>query len=138
VVLVLGFIVGAAAGSYFGNVRRLFTPKSQMRDEVALRARQVFFDSRVHHTAGATGLLVYLSIFERTAAVLADDSILQKLGQSALDELCAELTRGMQDGAKAESVCKVIKDAGEALARVLPRAQDDVNELADTLVVLDE
>jgi putative membrane protein len=138
VAMVVGFVAGAAIGSAFGTLRRLFTPRSQMRDEVALKARQVFFDNRVHHTEGATGLLVYLSLYERMAAVLADDAILQKLGQNTLDELCAKLTKGMRDGAKAEGVCKVLKDAGEALGKVLPRADDDVNELEDTLVVLDE
>jgi len=138
VALVLGFVTGAAAASSFGSLRRLFTPRNQLRDEVALRARQVFFDNRIHRTEGATGLLVYLSVFERMAAVLGDESVLQKLGQSALNELCARLTEGMRNGTRAESLCNVIHDAGEALGRVLPRAQDDVNELENTLIVLDE
>ena len=69
----------------------------KMRDEVAARARAVFFDGRVHHTAGATGLLVYVSLYERMAAVLADQSVLDRLGQDAVDELCGVLTAGLQE-----------------------------------------
>ena len=87
--MVVGFVLGAALASHVGWLRLLFTPRRQMRDEVAARARAVFFDSRVHHTAGDTGLLIYVSLYERMAAVLADQSIMDKLGQAALDELCA-------------------------------------------------
>ena len=136
--LVAGFLAGTAAGSSFGSLRRLFTPKNQMRDEVALRARQVFFDSRVHHTRAGTGVLIYLSVFERTAAVLADETVVQKLGQNTLNALCAELTEGMRGEARADVLCHAIERAGDALARVLPREPDDVNELQNTLLVLDE
>ncbi len=136
--LLAGFLAGTAAGSASGALRRLFTPQNQMRDEVALRARQVFFDRRVHHTRAGTGLLIYLSVFERMAAVLADETIVQKLGQNTLNELCAELTEGLRGESRAEALCKAIGRAGDALARVLPREPDVVNELQNTLLVLDE
>ena len=79
-----------------------------MRDEVAARARAVFFDSRVHHTAGNTGLLIYVSLYERMAAVLADQSIVDKLGQDALDELCAALTKKLRDLHPADAICQTI------------------------------
>ena len=135
---VVAFVVGATLASRIGWLRLLFTPKRQMRDEVAARARGVFFDSRVHHTAGATGLLVYVSLYERMAAVLADQSVVDKLGQDAIDELCAVLTGELRDVHPAEAVCRTIAAAGEKLAPVLPRAENDVNELPDVLVILDD
>ena len=135
--LVVGFILGAAVASRVGWLRALFTPRSQMRDEVAARAREVFFDGRVHHTAGATGLLIYVSLFERTAAVIADKTVLEKLGQEALDELCAGLTASLRSGDITKALCAAVKDAGERLGPVLPREEGDVNELADALVLID-
>ena len=52
---------------------RLRNPRSAM----LARAREVFFDKRVYRTAGGTGLLVYVSLYERMAAVIADQKVLE-------------------------------------------------------------
>ncbi len=135
--VVVGFILGAVIGAHVDPLRHLFTPSQQMRDEVLTRSRQVFFDSRVHHTAGRTGLLIYVSLFERMAAVLADDAVVEKLGQAALDELRDQLTTSLRTQSLAEAICGTIAAAAPKLAVALPRAEGDVNELPDALVVLD-
>jgi putative membrane protein len=50
--IVAAFLVGAFTASRVDWLRRLCTPRRQMQEEVARRAREVFFDKRVHHTAG--------------------------------------------------------------------------------------
>jgi len=134
---VAGFAAGTAVAGRVGWLRRLFTPRRQMRDEVAARARAVFFDRRVYRTVAGTGLVVYVSLYERGAAVLADQSVLDKLGQAAIDELCAALTSRLREVHPADAICEVIGLAGEKLATVLPRAEGDINELPDALVILD-
>jgi putative membrane protein len=135
--VLVGFIAGAVLGSRVAWLRRLFTPGRQMREEVFTRAREVFFDNRVHHTAGASGLLIYVSFFERMAAVIGDQAVLEKVGQPALDEWCGQLTARLATQTPTEAICGVLVAAGEQLAAALPRAGDDVNELSDALVVLD-
>lgn len=135
---VVGFFAGAVIAARVGWLRRLFTPGQQMRDEVAARARAVFFDGRVHHTSGRTGLLVYVSLYERMAVILADQSVLEKLGQESLDALCGKLTQSLRQGNPTEAICRTIAAAGERLAPVLPRADDDINELPDALITLDD
>ena len=132
-----GFFIGAVVASRVGPLRWLFTPSKQMRDEVAGRACQAFFDSTIHHTAGGTGVLIYVSLYERMAAVLADQSILDKLGPDALEELRDKLTADLRDSEPTEALCQALRDAGQRLAEVLPRAEDDVNELPDHLVIVD-
>lgn len=135
--VVIGFIVGAVAGTHIGWLRHLFTPKTQMRDEVSSRARQAFFDNRIHRTAGATGLLLYISLYERMAAIIADETVTAELSQGALDELCNALTNGLRTGDAADTVCAVLADAGNRLGKVLPIAEDDANELPNSLVMID-
>lgn len=135
--VVAGFAMGAVLGAHVNWLRHLFAPARQMRDEVLLRSRQVFFDSRVHHTAGRTGLLVYVSLFERMAAVVADEAVIEKLGQQAINELRDHLTSALGKQRLAEAVCDTIAAAGERLSGVLPRTEDDVNELPDAVVMLD-
>ena len=133
----LGFIVGTIAGSQLGWLRRLFTPRAQMSEEVWERAIQVFFDRRVSRTAGRSGLLIYVSLFERMAAIVADQTVLDKLGQATLDDLCGQLTAQLRREHPTAAFCATIAAAGKRLAAVLPRAGDDVNELGDALVLLD-
>jgi putative membrane protein len=132
-----GFVAGAFTAMQVDWLRRLFTPQSQMRDEVIARSRQVFFDGRVHHTTGDSGLMIYISLFERMAAVVGDRMIVEKLGQAALDELCAQLTARLAAGHRAEALAETIATAGDRLIAVLPRSTDDRNELPDALVVID-
>ena len=131
------FILGALLASRLHWLRRLFTPRQQMLEEVSSRARETFFDKRVHHTSNATGLLIYLSLFERLAVVLGDENVLETVGQDFLDNLCSQLTMGMRDGHATEALCSVIATAGEKLSGSLPRGDQDSNELHDTLVLLD-
>jgi putative membrane protein len=135
--VVVAFVVGAAVATYVGWIRKLFVPRRQMRDEVAGRARQAFVDSRVHHTAAATGLLVYVSLYERMAVLLADEAVVDALGEQALAELRDGLVAGLKGGDVAGAICKTIAAAGERLAGALPRAADDVNELPDAMVLID-
>jgi putative membrane protein len=53
--VIVGFLGGAIIAGRVDSLRRLFTPRQQMLDEVQARARTVFFDQRVHHTARADG-----------------------------------------------------------------------------------
>lgn len=134
----LGFVLGAVAAARFSGMGRLFTPRAEMAQEVAERARAVFFDQRVHHTASRGGILLFLSLHERTASVLGDDMILERLGQPVLDEICGILVAGMRTGDPASALGNAIRDAGKHLARVLPREAGDKNEIGDALVTLDD
>ena len=139
--LVLGvaaaYILGAFVSSRVGPLRRLFTSRREMFEEVESRAQETFFDQRIHHTKGATGLLIYVSLFEHMAVIFADKSVTEKLGQTTLDELCKNLTDNLHNGNPTLGFVSTIKAAGEKLGTILPRQGDDKNELPDALVILD-
>jgi putative membrane protein len=134
---IVGFVGGAMVATQVRGLRRLFTPRSQMTDEVYRQARQAFFDKRVHHTDGGAGLLLYVSLFERMAAVVADQRVLEALGQTRIDEVCRELTTRLHEGSAIDALCDTSRSIGRLLAAVLPRSTGDINELDDALVVID-
>jgi putative membrane protein len=134
---VVGFVIGAAIASRVGWLRRLFTHKKMMREEVESRAGRVFFDARVHHTDTRGGLLIYVSLFERQAMLLADAAITERVGQPKIDALCKQLTDHLRRGSLSTALCETIAAAGNELSKTLPRQADDVNELPDALVLLD-
>lgn len=137
IVILVSFVAGAAIAERLHGLRRLFTPRRHMTEEVNLRARELFFDRRIHHTTGASGLLIFVSLYERMAVVLGDRSVVETLGQTFCEDLCQRLTTGLRSDDVAAAICDTIHHAGTSLQSALPRTDHDVNELPDTLVLLD-
>ncbi|MFN0197320.1 MAG: hypothetical protein ACKVT0_11295 [Planctomycetaceae bacterium] len=135
--MLVGFIVGTCVGERVSWLRRLFTPRVQMQQEVFRRARELFFDQRVHHTMGRSGVLLYVSLFEHMAAVITDQTVIEKLGQGKIDKLCHELTQRLHEENLIDALCNTIILLGDELSPLLPRAEHDSNELPDALVVID-
>ncbi|QDU79226.1 hypothetical protein Pla110_09320 [Polystyrenella longa] len=134
---VVGFLLGAVLGTCYLPLRRMFTPVSQMQEEVYTRARQVFYDNRVHHTAGASGVLLYVSLYEHQAAVIADQTVLDKIDQAGLHAICTEFTDRLHTESMASALCETIQHLGERLATDLPATGEKKNELSDALVELE-
>ncbi len=135
--VVVGFVGGAAVASRVGWLLRLFTPHVVRKQTVEAAARRAFFDTRIHHTQTRHGLLLYVSLLERQAAVLADRDLAEQLGQEQLDSLCVQLTTRLARGSITEALVETIAAAGELLGGRLPRNSGDVNELPNALVILD-
>jgi len=141
--LVAGFFVGAVIADRIAWLRRLFTPAQQMADAVDAASRGVFFDQRVHHTEGATGVLIYVSLFERRAAVIADAQVIDALRQegetddSVLGALCGQVTERLKSGDLSTALAATITDIAQRIQSALPRSDQDVNELPDALITID-
>ncbi len=88
---------------------------------------------RIHATTGRTGILIYVSLFERAVEVVPDVGVdPRKLGAdfgAAVLEI-ASAVRG--DGLS--QLERGLAQLGTPLSRGLPRAADDVNELPDGMV----
>jgi putative membrane protein len=136
-VMLAGFIIGAVSADRFQNLRRLFTARSYMQTVVRRRARELFFDRRIHHTAAESGLLIFVSLHERTAVILGDRNVLKSLGENFIEDLCRRLTASLQTQDIASALCDTIQHAATSLRNALPRSASSVQELPDTLVLLD-
>lgn len=125
------FIAGALVTSQIAPIRRLLTLPSRRRAEVRSAARAAFVDLGVSRTSGRTGILVFVSLFEREVEVVADigvdPALLGEAWPRALEDLRAVLKPRPVFARFAEK----LRALGPALATALPRAQDDVNELSD-------
>ncbi len=133
----IAFIVGIVLATQCWPLRRLFTPQRQMRDDVDRAARAAFFDANAHHTQTSSALLIYLSLYERRAVLLADENVMHAIDQATLDQWCQTLTAGMGKNEPINTLCDLIENIGTHLATPLPRADDDINELPDALIVID-
>jgi len=129
--ILAAFVLGMLLSLFIPPLRRVLTPKT-WRDENAERAaRAAFVENGVHRTSGRTGLLIFVSTFERRAFLVSDLAF-------ETDELRAELSKiqseieaniGAKDGiAKFE---EALRELGRKLETALPAAKDDVNELSN-------
>lgn len=132
-----GFVIGSALASRFGILRMPFIPAAELREEVERSAEAVFHRHRLRETAGATGILIYVSLQEHQVRVLGDGAIGSKLGAADWRHICDAVTEGMAQGRAAEGLIRGIELAGELLGRHFPREANDRNELVNELVLID-
>jgi putative membrane protein len=123
VAVVLAGLLGVGAG-FLRPVRRWWLG-AHARAVVADAARAAFVDLGVHHTAGRTGLLVFVAAHER---------LVEFVGDRAVPPLSAELVGPIAAAVACDDVDGFLvglQALAEPLGRALPRAADDVNELDD-------
>jgi putative membrane protein len=93
-----------------------------------------FLARNVHVTAARTGVLVFVSIAEHYAEVVADSGIDERVGQHVWDGVVDELTAHARDDRLADGFVHAIGAIGMVLAEHFPVTPGDVNELDDHLV----
>lgn len=126
--LVAAFVVGTVL-SMVTPLGRWLSRKKTLDAAVKLAASAAFTDSRVYRTRNRTGVLLFVSVFERRFRVIADTGVpLDEIaGWPALCTRFEAATNRLDDRA----FLAALRDLGELLAEPLPCPQDDVNELGD-------
>lgn len=130
-------LLGIAAGwgaSYIPALRRWVTTSAERRRRVDVHARSTFVERGITKTTGRTGVLVYVSLLERAARVVADTGIAAAVPEEEWRAAVADIERAALRS-KATAVAHAIAALGPVLSRCLPRATDDVNELPDEVSV---
>jgi putative membrane protein len=117
-------------------LRMLATPGLTKGRRVRRRALQFFKSSAEKRTAGRVGILLYLSLAERRAEIIADEAIHSLVPQErwgdAMAALVAQLRRGDAAGGMADAVTQIAL----ILQEHFPKTDADVNELPDRLIEL--
>lgn len=134
--LLLGFIIGAIVSSRVGKMRLLFTPRQEQVEEVESKAKQAFFDQRVHRTDGGTGVLVYISLFEQMVTILTDETVKQHLSDDEVSTHCTTISKSLAHSSS-EGLVSVLTKLGDHLAKPMPCASDDINELGNAIIFMD-
>jgi putative membrane protein len=98
------------------------------------RATAYFRTGAQGRTTGKTGVLIYLSLAEHHAEILADQAIAVKVGPEVWGEAMAAMLVELKAGRLADGMIAAVERVGTVLAAHFPRADDDVNELPDRLI----
>lgn len=117
-------------------LRLWLVPPSVKARRVRARAVQCFRTAAERRTVGRTGILLYVSLAERRAEIVADEAIHARVEADAWGQAMADLIAPLRAGQIAQGLIAAIGDIGAILAKHLPRAADDVNELPDRIIAL--
>jgi putative membrane protein len=111
-----------------------FVPRAARTATCAARARAQFMAQNLHATASRTGVMIFVSLAERYAEILADTAIDSKVPPGFWQATVDALTAAIGAGRLADGLEKAVLSCGAALAEHFPRRTDDVNELPDKVV----
>lgn len=123
---------------HFPLWHRFFIPATQINHRVEIRAALAFYEKGLHKTRDASGVLFFISLFERKVWVIADQGIYQKIDQAELQTYTGKIVAGIKSGQQTEAICTEISRFGQVLALHFPRRPDDTNELPNEVLVESE
>lgn len=98
-------------------------------------ARRQFLEQNLHHTAGGTGMLIFVSEAERYVEILVDHGISSRLDDAIWQTIVETFTRQVRQGQTLQGFLACIDACGQHLKREIPATQVR-NELPNHLVML--
>lgn len=126
---IIGFL-----GSYF-----LVWPvlKNQTRRRKIVWHRAIGLFMKLKPTKGNTGVLIFVSLEEQHAAVVADTAIASKVAPDYWNRPQQLIMDGIHRHAHCEGIIDAVTEIGSQLAVHFPREADDTNELSNKPTILD-
>src|SRR6185295_9852918 len=119
------------AASRSDLVRRALTRRSARRRRVESAARATFVERRIHGTSGRTGILLYVSVLEREAAMVVDVGVEALAATDAWRKAAGEIEAAVRSGADGSAVAERLRGLAAILSPALARGAADVDELAN-------
>ena len=110
------------------------TPRSVRNARVRTRALTCFRVGAESRTTGHTGVLIYLSLAEHRAEIIADAAIASKVSPETWGLAMKAMLDHLREGRLAQGMVAAVGEVGKVLTEHFPRSADDHNELPDRLI----
>ena len=117
-------------------LRLALTPGATKTRRVRRRAVMLFKTGAERRTVGRTGVLVYLSIGEHRAEIVADEAIVAKVSPDAWGAAMALLIDGCKADRPADGMVAAVGAIGDVLAEHFPRTGTDPDEIPNRMIYL--
>jgi len=130
----LGGALGYLLADLLRPVKRWMVGAAVLDVRTRRRAAVAFLDQEVFNTRDRTGILLFLSLFERRVVLLADAGIHQKVKEGEWEAITSRLAAGIRQARPGPALVEAIRACGELLERhQVERRPDDRDELANEL-----
>jgi len=100
------------------------------------RAIEFFKLGAEGRTIGRTGILIYISLAEHRAEIVADQAIAARVEDSVWGEAMTALIAEIRAGRPGAGMAAAVTQVGAVLAEHLPKSEGNPNELPDRLIEL--
>jgi len=121
---------------YWSPLRLALTPKAVRSRRVRRRAIQYFKVGAERRTAARIGVLLYLSLDERLAEIVADEAIHTKVPPERWGAAMTALIDRVRAGHPGDGMAAAVTAIGTIVAEHFPKTEKDTNELPDRLIEL--
>lgn len=118
-------------------VQRVFVPDLDEKSAVHQRAELEFYRNKVFRTAAGTGILIFVSVMERKAVILADKGISSKIPNEHWNEVLEKFNSQLKSGTWGQAFVEAITVCGKDLEDHFPLSVEGTNELKNHLVIRD-
>lgn len=117
-------------------LRLALTPGATKHRRVRRRAVSIFLAAASGRTAERTGILIYLSLAERRAEIVADEAITKVTTPEVWGDAMAVMIADLREGRPGDGICAAVEKVGAILAEHFPKSDNNPNELPDALIEL--
>lgn len=117
-------------------LRMALTPKATKLARVRNRAISLFKVGTESKTQARTGVLLYLSMKEHRAEIVADEAIASKVAPEVWGDAMVALLDQVKAGNPGAGVAAAVAQMGVVLAEHFPKGINNPNELPDRLIKL--
>ena len=117
-------------------LRLALTPKHIKMARVRARAISMFKVGTEAKTVGRTGVLLYLSMKEHRAEIVADEEIAKLVAPEVWGDAMVALLDRVKAGKPGEGMAEAVRQMGIVLAEHFPKGSENPNELPDRLIEL--
>jgi putative membrane protein len=118
-------------------IRFRLVPRSILDTRAHRRAVEQFMSHNLDTTVGRTGVLIYVSVAERYAEIIADDGLSGKVAKGAWQSIVEDMTESIGAGEPETGLTRAIERVGAILAEHAPGDGASPRRLPDHLVVLE-
>ncbi len=117
-------------------LRLWLTPRAILAGRVRARAVDLFKVGTEAKTLGRTGVLLYVSLREHRADIVADEAIAAKVAPEVWGDAMASLIDLVRKGQPGAGMAEAVRQMGVVLTEHFPRGSENPNELPDRLIEL--
>lgn len=117
-------------------LRMIFTPGKTKTRRVRARAIALFKASTERRTRSRTGVLIYLSLAEHRAEIIADEAIVAKVSPDAWGAAMALLVDHLKAGKPGDGMAAAVGAIGGVLTEHFPRTGTDPDEMPNRMIYI--
>jgi putative membrane protein len=128
------FLVSQAVVKHLPALKRIFISERELEAESSEAAEAQFFQQGVHRTREETGVLIYVSVFERKVRVLADRGINAKIPEGYWTGVVDTTVQAIREGRAADGICAAVSQVAGVLEEKFPVRSDDADELKNVII----